>query len=109
MDARSDALRSVERIQVAFAGLMLALQVVFWSRLPAAGAMIALYAVIIALTLVVRQARLRLALPIIVLLVIYESLGQTIPYLMPTWLEPYLAHLDRAVFGIDPSLWVERL
>lgn len=98
----------LERLQVAFAGLMLFLQLAAWNRLPHPGLMAAFYALMIAFVFLVARWRghaaewLRHLLPIFYLLGIYESLGQTTPYLMPRWLEPHLVRLDAAWFG--PSI-----
>ena len=90
---------------MAFAGLLLAIQLIAWNRLPHPGLMASLYAWMIVMVFIVARWRgklgqwLRYLVPIFYLLGIYESLGQTTPYLMSRWLEPHLVAWDESWFG----------
>jgi hypothetical protein len=45
--------------------------------------------------------------PILFVILIYESLGDLIQYLQPD-VDPQLIQIDFSVFGVQPTLWVER-
>lgn len=45
--------------------------------------------------------------PILFVILIYESLGDLIQYLQPD-VDPRLIQIDFSIFGVQPTLWVER-
>ena len=45
--------------------------------------------------------------PILFVVLIYESLGDLIQYLQPD-IDPWLIQLDFSIFGVQPTLWVQR-
>jgi len=95
----------LERLQIAFTALLLLLQFAAWNRLPHPGLMAGLYALLIALVFLLARYTgpaaqwLRHLTPIFYLLAIYESLGQTTPYLVSRWLEPHLVAWDASWFA----------
>ncbi|MBI4569285.1 MAG: phosphatase PAP2 family protein, partial [Planctomycetes bacterium] len=110
--------RLIELFQAGFSLYMALLQIVFWGALPHAGVMFSVYLAIAALALAVGLLKHHLGfflarwlywfLPVPMVVGIYLTLGQTIPHLAPEWLDPSLAALDRLLFGVPPSVWLER-
>ena len=45
--------------------------------------------------------------PLLFIILIYQSLGDLIQYLHPD-IDPYLIRIDFFIFGVDPTLWMER-
>jgi membrane-associated phospholipid phosphatase len=46
--------------------------------------------------------------PIALIPLVYDSLGFLIPALNPVEKDPWLIAIDRATFGLDPTLWLQR-
>jgi len=51
---------------------------------------------------------LRLGLPIPLILIVYETLGQSISHLNGLWIEPHLIRFDQWLLGADASVYLER-
>jgi membrane-associated phospholipid phosphatase len=84
-------------------------------RLPEASRVVATYAVLLLLQIGVILGRgrgipplLTAFFPLIPILTIYASLSY-IPALNPTDGDQFLISVDRGLFGVDPSLWLEPL
>ena len=46
--------------------------------------------------------------PLLFIILIYESLGDLIPFLHPD-IDPTLMRIDQVLFGVEPTLWMQRL
>lgn len=55
-----------------------------------------------------RAAYLRAFVPIAVILVAFDSLGDIIPWLWPRYADDLLIKIDHALFGVHPTVWFER-
>jgi membrane-associated phospholipid phosphatase len=95
------------------------LQLVLWSRLPASHALFAVYAgAIVVLTVTACLARPHgrgwissiddLLLPIVILLVVFETIGYSIPVTSRAWVEPVALAFDRKLFGMVGSVYLEQ-
>ncbi len=47
-------------------------------------------------------------LPVIIIPIIFDSLGDLIPMIWPRFLDDILIHIDNRLFGVDPTVWMER-
>lgn len=47
-------------------------------------------------------------LPVIIIPIIFDSLGDLIPMIWPRFLDDILIHIDHRLFGVDPTVWMER-
>ena len=47
-------------------------------------------------------------LPVIVIPIIFNSLGDIIPHLWPQYFDDLLIRVDHALFGVHPTVWLER-
>ena len=48
-------------------------------------------------------------LPVLIIPIIFNSLGDLIPWLWPRYLDDILIRIDYALFGVHPTVWMERL
>ncbi len=48
-------------------------------------------------------------LPVIIIPIIFDSLGDLIPMIWPRFLDDILIHIDHGLFGVDPTVWMERI
>ncbi|MEW6410674.1 MAG: phosphatase PAP2 family protein [Nitrospirota bacterium] len=47
--------------------------------------------------------------PVIVVLLIFDSLGGIVHYINPRDIDPILIKIDYSIFGVHPTVWLERL
>ncbi|HAK59082.1 MAG TPA: hypothetical protein DCO77_01695, partial [Nitrospiraceae bacterium] len=109
----------VDILTLAFISICVLLSVVFASVVPSWLWLVTQYAlislVIIALASYARRpgawkpvVTAYLFLPVIVLPIIFNSLGDLIPYLWPHYFDDLLIRVDHALFGVHPTVWLER-
>ena len=112
-------LRLIDLLQLAVLSALCVLEIALWRRLPASHLLEPLYAGLAVLVLVMAfairpRARRSISLfpdllvPIAVLLIIYETIGVSIPLVNRTWLEPALVSFDRSLFGVTASAYCQR-
>lgn len=109
----------LDAVQFFFLAALAILQIVLWHRVPESHTLLPIYlGCVVLLVLSIRTARtssrpgLRLGdeliVPIIVLLVVFETLGYSIPAVNTNWLEPTLVRMDSWFFGMTGSEYLER-
>lgn len=111
----------VDILSLAFIAFLSSLVLFFADRFPAPGWLLLRYGLlliaIVALTGSVRRQDaadaghamlLRDFFPILVILVIFDSMGDVIPWVRPALLDPHLIRIDFALFGVHPTVWMER-
>ncbi len=112
-------LSPVDILTLAFVSLCVVLSVVFARIVPSWLWLVAQYAlisiVIIAFALYAHRpgagkpaVTVYRFLPVIVIPVIFNSLGDLIPYLWPRYFDDLLIRIDYALFGVHPTVWLER-
>jgi len=52
---------------------------------------------------------LRMFLPIAIIPILFDSLGDIIPWLWPHYVDDVLIKIDYGIFGVHPSVWMERM
>jgi membrane-associated phospholipid phosphatase len=98
-------------------GLIL-LALIFRGQIPHWRSLILLYVLWIGLLFVIKLSSERKAMgriggfihdfsPLFFVISIYQSLGDLIQYLHPD-IDPYLIQIDFSIFGVHPTLWMER-
>ncbi len=108
----------VHGLTVLFLAGLLLVTLVFRARIPLWHSLLFRYTVLLGLVFALklssdRQIMGRWALflyrfsPVLFVVLIFQSLGDLIQYLRPD-IDPELIKLDRLLFGIDPTLWMER-
>lgn len=112
-------LKPVDLLSLAFLGMLVALSLVFLPSIPHGGWLIVrfglLAAAVVALAASVslagawRPARYLYAfLPVLIIPVVFDSLGDLIPWVRHRTFDDLLIAADRALFGVDPTVWLER-
>ncbi len=113
-------LKPVDILSLFFIGLFTAVTIVFIPLISFWGWLVTRYALlilaIISVALYNGRARtwkpavyLHAFLPVLVVPVIFDSLGDLIPRLRPHYFDDLLIKIDYAIFGVHPTLWMERL
>lgn len=114
------ALKPVDVLTLAFVGLLSALTLAFMTSIPAWGWIVGRY-FMVALSLVALAAYtcrsdtwkpavyLYYFLPVLIIPVIYDSIGDIIPCIRHYYFDDWLIGIDHAIFGVDPTVWMERL
>ncbi len=113
-------LKPVDILSLSFIGLLSAVTIAFIPFIPCWGWLVTRYALlalaIVSLALYGGRAHtwkpavyLRAFLPVLVVMVIFDSLGDLIPRLWPHYFDDVLIKIDSALFGVHPTLWMERL
>ncbi len=113
-------LKPVDILSLSFIGLLSAVTIVFIPFIPCWGWLAARYALlglaIVSLALYNGRAHpwkpvmyLQAFLPVLAVMVIFDSLGDLIPRLWPHYFDDVLIKIDHAIFGVHPTLWMERL
>lgn len=113
-------LKPVDVLSLSFIGLLSAITIGFsplirsWGWLAIRYALLAL--ALVSLSLYNGRAHtwkpaayLRAFLPVLIVLVIFDSLGDLIPPLRPRYFDDVLIRIDHAIFGVHPTVWMERL
>jgi membrane-associated phospholipid phosphatase len=109
----------LDAVQFFFLLALILLQLVFRQRIPQSHWLLPLYLgsfFLLAVTVLTARASSRpavrllddLIVPIIVLLVVFETLGYSIPALNTNWLEPALVRADHWIFDMTGSEYLER-
>ena len=109
----------LDAVQFFFLITLSLVQVALWHRVPESHVLLPLYVgcfILLAATALTARTSPRpevrlfddLIVPIIVLLTVFETLGYSIPALNTTRLEPTLVRLDRWLFGMTGSEYLER-
>ena len=118
-DRRRIKITLLDAIQFFFLTALGVLQIILWRRVPESHILLPIYVgclMLLALSIVAARPRSRpglrlvdeLITPIIVLLVVFETLGYSIPALNSNWLEPALVRMDSWFFGMTGSEYLER-
>ena len=113
-------LKPVDTLSLLFIGLLSAVTIVFFPLIPFWGWLVIRYALlalaIVSLALYNGQAHrwrpavyLQAFLPVLIVMLIFDSLGDLIPRLWPYYFDTILIKIDYAMFGVHPTLWTERL
>ena len=109
----------LDAVQFFFLTALGVLQIILWHRVPESHILLPIYVgclMLLALSIVAARPGSRpglrlvdeLITPIIVLLVVFETLGYSIPALNTNWLEPTLVRMDSWFFGMTGSEYLER-
>jgi hypothetical protein len=105
-----------DKVILTYFALMTALEVIFWNRLPDAPAMIAAHvagAILIALTAWYPRNSILIFVhhwyPLPYVFYSYKEMSILIPALRSGDADAALARLDFAVWGANPTVWLERL
>lgn len=112
-------LKPVDLLSFAFVGLLAALSLVFLPSIPHGGWLIVRFGLLIAgLTALAyytahanswKPARyLHAFLPVLIVPVVFDSMGDLIPWVRHRTFDDLLIAADRALFGVDPTVWLER-
>lgn len=112
-------LKPVDRLGLCFLALLTAILLFFVSAVPAWPRLIAHYLLlavfIISLAALDQRAgagktlsSIRAFAPIMVILMIFNSLGDLIPWIWPAYLDDIFIKIDHALFGVHPTVWLER-
>ena len=113
-------LNPVDILSLLSIGLLSALPIAFFPLIPFWGWLVMRYALlalaIVSVALYNGRAHpwkpavhLQAFLPVLVIMVIFDSLGDLIPQLWPRYFDDVLIRIDYAIFGVHPTLWTERL
>jgi membrane-associated phospholipid phosphatase len=113
-------LKPVDILSLSFIGLLSAVTIVFIPLIPSWGWLVTRYALLALAILSLASfggrahtwkpaLHIRTFLPVFVVAVIFDSLGDLIPQLWPHYFDDVLIKIDYAIFGVHPTLWMERL
>ncbi|OGW28871.1 MAG: hypothetical protein A2X56_14850 [Nitrospirae bacterium GWC2_57_13] len=111
--------KPVDVITLAFVMLLMAITALFFAALPHWPWQIARFALLVAgITAIAFSAArpnawkpatyLHAFLPVVVIVVAFDSLGDLIPWIWPHYFDDELIRIDRAIFGVHPTVWMER-
>jgi membrane-associated phospholipid phosphatase len=109
----------LEGFTIIFLGMIILLIILFYPRFPQGWKLLVRFIPLVLLAFAVAASRRRWGKtkgirllcnfsPIFFVIVIYELLGGIIPYLRPD-VDVLLMNIDRAFFGVHPTIWLERL
>jgi len=112
-------LKPVDWLGLCFLALLTAILLFFVSAVPTWPRLIAHYLLlavfILSLAVLDRRAgagktlsSIRAFAPIMVILMIFNSLGDLIPWIWPRYFDDELIRIDFAIFGVHPTVWMER-
>jgi membrane-associated phospholipid phosphatase len=112
-------LKPVDILSLTIIALLSTVTVAFSRTIPFWGWLIARFCLlafaIVSIALYTRQSHtwkpvrtLYAFLPICIIPVIFDSLGDLIPSIWPRFLDDILIHIDHGLFGVDPTVWMER-
>jgi membrane-associated phospholipid phosphatase len=116
---RRTSITLLDAIQFFFLLGLSILQIGLWNRVPQSRVLLLLYIgcfILLAVTALTARSSSRpaarllddLIVPIIILLVVFETLGYSIPAVNTAWLEPALVRMDGWFFGMTGSEFLER-
>ncbi len=112
-------LKPVDLLSLAFLLLLSAIAVVFITKVQSWEWLLARYVLlslsVVALSLcnarsntVVAVKYLYAFLPVFIILVVFDSLADLIPGIWSRYLDEVLIKIDHAIFGVHPTVWLER-
>jgi membrane-associated phospholipid phosphatase len=112
-------LKPVDLLSLLFLALLSAIAVLFFHRIPHGGWLLTRFGMLIAaIALLAWYAtnssagkpgqRLYRYLPIFIVPVVFDSLGDMIPWLWHGYFDDALIRVDFALFGVHPTVWMER-
>lgn len=113
------AFKPVDIVSIAFIGLLAGLTVIFYPNIPhwqwlLARYMMLILAIVVTAWYVGTSHTLKSAvyihtfLPALIVPVVFDSLGDLIPWISPHVLDDILIKADHALFGLHPTVWLER-
>ncbi len=111
------ALRPADSLNLLFLFLLTALVSVFHRRIAATGSLLGLYGLLIIVQIVLVRFRHEkgllgwvydLIFPTMSILLVFDSLGRIVHSINPRDIDPFLIRLDYAIFGVYPTVWLER-
>ena len=113
-------LKPVDMLSLSFIGLLSAVTLAFFPLIPIWGWLVTRYALLALAVISVASYNgrthpwkpavyLQAFLPVLIVMVIFDSLGDLIPRLWPHYFDDVLIKIDYALFGVHPTLWTERL
>jgi membrane-associated phospholipid phosphatase len=112
-------LKPVDLLSLSLTALLSIVAVVFNRSLPSWGWLMARYSLLALVIVTValftfRSQTGKLALfvhaflPVFIIPVIFDSLGDLIPSIWPRYLDDVLIQIDHGLFGVNPTVWMER-
>src|SRR5574341_1852335 len=112
-------LKAVDSLTLIFTGLLSALTLLFLNSIPRAGWLLSRYGMVLVvvtgLAIYATQPRAGKALltfrdffPVLVILILFDSLGDLLPWVRPRVFDEGLIGIDHALFGVHPTVWMER-
>ncbi len=112
-------LKPVDVLSLSIIAVLSAVTVVFYQSLPSWGWIIARYCLlafaVVSFSLYAHRSNtwkpvciLYAFLPILVIPVIFDSLGDLIPWIWPRYYDDVLIRIDHRLFGVHPTVWMER-
>ena len=114
------SLNAADRLSLAFLAVLGTLTVIFIPALPSWQALLGLYSLLGAAIVALAWHRLRnpllpsgfylhVAFTVGMILLLFNSLGDIIPYVNPNTYDDLLIRIDHALFGVHPTVWIERM
>ncbi|GBD98696.1 undecaprenyl pyrophosphate phosphatase [bacterium BMS3Abin07] len=111
--------KPVDILSIAFILFLSAIVVVFSRSVPKPGWLLALYFVLImtVISLAMYDVKsdtwkpvtyLHAFLPVVLVSLIFNSLGDIIPFVRPHYYDDLLIRIDYLMFGANPTIWLER-
>lgn len=113
-------LKPVDRLTIFFLALFSAVALLFISAIPHWGWLVVRYGMLMLAVVALayyhgRSNTWKLALylyaflPVLIIPVVFDSLGDLIPWLRPRLMDGALIRIDYAMFGVHPTVWMEGL
>lgn len=113
-------LRPVDRLTISFLALLSAVALAFIPAIPHWGWLVGRYFLLMLSVVALayyngRSNTWKLALylyaflPLLIIPVVFDSLGDLIPWMRPRLLDDALIRIDHAMFGVHPTVWMERI
>ena len=106
----------VDKVILVFLGAITLLELIFWARLPSAGPLLLLHlAGAVLIWLAARHPQNRFWdvfhywYPLLYVSCCYKEMSILIPAVRPTDADAPLARLDFAIWGANPTVWLERV
>jgi membrane-associated phospholipid phosphatase len=110
--------RPVEISSTFFILFFLSLNLLFFNRIPSSQLLLVKYIGLLLLIVVARRTAERIEkkgwvlfrdfLPILLIFEVYDGLGYMLHVINPADADSSLIRIDRLLFGVDPSVWLER-
>jgi membrane-associated phospholipid phosphatase len=112
-------LKAVDGLTLIFTGLLSALTLLYLNSIPQVGWLLARYGTVLVVVagLAAYAVRPRAGkalltfrdfLPVLVIPLLFDSLGDLLPSVRPRMFDEALISIDHALFGVHPTVWMER-